>query len=163
MQRRKPARAVKWIAERHDYWCRHITSRMHSLFPEGLNTPPAVEVAIHATNSAGTYYRGRETCRYCLPYAILEADYDATIAHEVCHHYTFLIWPDAQGHGELFYYLQKKVCGIERDNPRCHYYDTARAKLLGKLLATNPNDWMAPFDIDLQHGKMLLCPTLVTS
>jgi len=43
---------------------------------------------------------------------MVEARYDETIAHEVCHAYQRALYPKSTWHGEFFLYLLQEVCGF---------------------------------------------------
>ena len=125
-------RAIEFVKLRHHVWSQHLLEWSERAHPELNLSAPKCEVWFTAPRKAGMYRTKSKTCVYYLPYAMLEAGFDSTIAHECCHHFQYLIYPSGKWHGDFFYYLLQRVCGYNRG--RCHNYDVGKAKQLAQFL-----------------------------
>lgn len=129
---------IDWVRSRHEHWYDHLAdwcqaARLGHLLPE----PPACEVLLRPSKTAGFYKKKTHTCHYNLAYAILFRDtYDAVIAHEICHSFQLSLLGSRRQrwHGDLFFFLLHTVCGLSGEQTY-HKYDVKKAKQLGELLS----------------------------
>jgi SprT-like family protein len=134
-----PIECIQWIGERHNFWCERIAewvSKLGKEHEEAAATSPLIgEISVSARAAAGVYYPATHECRYVLPYAMSQSDYDTIIAHEVCHAYSRAVMPEIESHGEVFQMLMRLAAGFKKYPKAClqyHSYDVQKAIQLGK-------------------------------
>ena len=83
--------------------------------------------------SAGLYTSADSTCWYRLPFAMVDHQrFDVTVAHEVAHHYTRILWPGSVEHGDLFEWFLVAVLGVNAYLKPTHRYDQGLAAVAAR-------------------------------
>lgn len=126
----------EYVRARHDHWCRHLDGFCRSLGVGTGEWPTAVFPRIvrgrRLRRWGGWYYQS--VCYYPIGMAVVGGDaYDATVAHEVCHHYQRKVMPQSASHGETWQMLYRVVCGFKES--RAHRYDVSKAARVAELIA----------------------------
>lgn len=130
---RTPTDAVEYIKTRHQFWSSRIQDWAQLAAPTGHFPWPSCKFWLQPARWAGKYLIVRRTCVYHVAYAMMY-DYDDTIAHEVVHHYQYLLDPKSEHHGSLFRVMMKHAAGF--DGPQTfHSYDVATVKKVSRLIA----------------------------
>jgi len=143
---------VEWVAQRHQYWWDHLRD---SILPEVKNrADPDIQFWASRGGTAGK--ANSIWCKYNLAYPTMlqrigkMESYDETIAHEVCHVFAKRMWSPKTatesclkgikipGHGELWLYLIRCVCGFRSHSKRHHMprpsdVDLSKARKLVKV------------------------------
>lgn len=124
--------ACQFIRERHTYWCGLLTLWARLQGHELKKGSPKCAIKVRAMQACGKYFPLGHVCEYRLPYAMVEPDYDTTIAHEVVHAFQRQIFPDCHWHGDFFKYLLGYVC--ECPIEITHSYSVERAKKVSRVI-----------------------------
>ncbi len=138
---------ITWAEDRHNFWCEHMEKYIDALPGHAPYhyARPVPEFKNTAARWAGQYQTKRNRCKYALPYIfMLKNEYDETIAHEVCHAYQKIVYPDSAWHGEMFHYMLRVICGFSGAKSTHTNYQPAVLQAL-KILYTgyeleNPRD-----------------------
>lgn len=104
-----PLRAIDAVIRLHEEYCKRVATWLQYIgLPVQPDTWPRVSITATAHKWAGLYTGGtKHVCTYVLPYAMMQSDYEITVAHEVVHAFQEQFTGFAAGHGPDFYALMR--------------------------------------------------------
>jgi predicted SprT family Zn-dependent metalloprotease len=116
-----PYENIKWIEERHDYYCGLAHTFMWKYCKHGkVFLPPKPVYISKAIKRAGQARLRELECQYNLAYAFnVEYEFEQTIAHEIAHHVSWQLSLDFAYHGDAF----KLVLGVIFGRPAKKYHN----------------------------------------
>jgi len=117
------------IAKRHAHWCNRLEFYFERSMTRKLILPRATLMLGKPQQRLQGQMRMKRNlitgepeefiCRYSVCHALIDSEYDATIAHEVAHAFQRQLKTGRQKwHGEFFHYLMNDVMGFT-GNQRC--------------------------------------------
>lgn len=130
-----PLEAVELVCRRHWEYCARIEQW---LTKAGVALPadharPTPCMTITAPTWAGLYSGSTHVCHYPVAYAMMAADHQTVVAHEVTHAYQRQFTGHECGHGPDFYAMMAHGMGIKLIDHH-HRYSVAEARRLSDKL-----------------------------
>lgn len=121
--------------ELHRKYCRKLASFARNWGHGSLDIgQPDIEFKVSGTKVGGKYSSAKHCCIYMLDYmAVVDDEYEETIAHEVCHAYQQMILPSSKWHGDFFLFLLRNVCGFKEAGIR-HTHPVGKIKVVAEYL-----------------------------